>query len=115
MANKYSYQNVGRIEFTEEDIAGAIESLSREDRHKSVAHLDVNFTRGKAVRLFSELCEFLDGFVKTDYSGLTIQRPKDDRELREAALYDLRYRDKHADLRDLRAQESGVEPEPEQE
>ena len=112
MAGKYSYKVVGGIKFTDEDIADALEGLSRDARHKAVATMNVSRVSSDALTHFAKLAFALGGEVVSNY-GLSIEVPKDETELRDAALYSLRYDLGYADLRDQRAKESGIEPETE--
>ena len=106
----YDYREIRKIKFTDEDIESEIGALTTDERHKTVAHMDVDFVSGDAIGHFAKLAYSLDGRVKQTYNGLDIVVAKNDTEMRDQALYNLRYNSSNEDLRDIRARESGVQP-----
>lgn len=114
MGNSYSWSNRGKIEFTDEDVKLALEALPASERIKEIATLKVSEgTNPSAIESFAKMAGQLNGRIRGEYGTLSVVVPKTTDELREQALYNLRYLTDFAEIRDQRAEESGVEPEPE--
>lgn len=112
MAKNFSYDARRAIRFTEDDIAVGIGALTKAERVKSIATLNLDYVAGSALKHFADLANSLKGVVKNDYNTLTVVVPLDRDELRDAALRNLRYSEAHAELRELRAEEQEIMPEP---
>lgn len=117
---KYNYNKVVKIEFTDEDIASVTRELTKAEKQNTIATLTMgDDVPARVVTAFAALASALRGTVTTQYGGLAVVVPKTADEIkateRNNALYVLRYNDEHAALRDQRALESGVEPDPEPE
>jgi hypothetical protein len=112
MAGKsYSWRDRNNIEFTKADIAGVIADLSKEERFKPAANIQLQFVKGGVLPAIQALAVALDGVVKSDYAGITIQVPKDNAELRDTAVEKLRSNEAYFEIRDKRAAEQGIEPQ----
>jgi hypothetical protein len=110
MANTYDNTEVYKIEFTEDDIKAAVEAMNVQDKNNTVATLTANMLSGGALITFGELAVCLKGKVCKLYGSLEIMVPKTESELADHALYHLRFYGTHAELRDQRAEEQGIEP-----
>lgn len=111
--SKYSYADLAKIEFNNEDVEVALAALTPDERTVEVASLNVDYLTGAVLQTFGRLATQIDGTVNKDYRGLTIKVPKRQDALVEQAVQNLRYSSRHADIRDERAAEQGIEPQPE--
>jgi hypothetical protein len=110
MANTYDNTEVYKIQFTEDDIKAAVEAMNVQDKHNTVATLTADMLTGGALSKFGELATFLKGQVYKQYGSLEIVVPKTESELVDHALYHLRFFGTHAEIRDQRAAEQGIQP-----
>lgn len=109
--NSYSYADVIKIRFTEEDIDMALAEILPDDRVKAAVTIQETVLGPLSIEALGMIAsDIKGGRMTTLYGNLAIVRPKTHDELREQALYDLRYTSRYADVRDERAAESGVSP-----
>lgn len=107
---KYSWAALRQINFSDADIELARQELSESDRVKSVVTVQRRTLSPAALTALAKLASELDGTINSDYHFSVIV-PKDADEIREAALYELRYAGKYDELRTQRAEESNVWPD----